>query len=210
MLSKPNNKTEIYSFNLPARSTCPGKTKLCSDNCYAFRYENQYPNARKLYLRNKQLSLKDSFVSLMVKTIPKDIKKFRIHVSGDFYSTEYIQKWIKIVRARTDIQFYAYTRSWRDPKLRKYLTVLGRLKNFTLNLSYDVESGIPTNKNFRWAFMSVNDEEPTKIRPTDIVFRVKRKTIIHKIKNCRVCPLERGIKLNNFSCNKCDICINKQ
>jgi hypothetical protein len=35
----------------------------------------------------------------------------RIHASGDFYSPQYINKWLTIIELRPGIQFYAYTKS---------------------------------------------------------------------------------------------------
>ena len=35
----------------------------------------------------------------------------RIHDSGDFYSIAYLNKWVDIAKANTDVIFYAYTKS---------------------------------------------------------------------------------------------------
>jgi hypothetical protein len=34
----------------------------------------------------------------------------RIHDSGDFFSDEYTQAWLRVMRARPTVLFYAYTK----------------------------------------------------------------------------------------------------
>ena len=66
----------------------------------------------------------------------------RIHVSGDFYSEEYIQNWIDIVNGCPSVQFYAYTRSWNTPMLGK-LEELRALPNIQLLASVDQTMPMP-------------------------------------------------------------------
>ena len=45
------------------------------------------------------------------------IKLCRIHESGDFYSAQYLQAWIKVASGHRDMKFYAYTKQlqlWLD------------------------------------------------------------------------------------------------
>jgi hypothetical protein len=41
----------------------------------------------------------------------RGLKAVRIHGSGDFYSQEYLDKWISIAKINPSIRFYCYTKS---------------------------------------------------------------------------------------------------
>ena len=41
----------------------------------------------------------------------KKVDILRLHDSGDFYSINYLNKWIEIANANKDVIFYAYTKS---------------------------------------------------------------------------------------------------
>jgi hypothetical protein len=56
----------------------------------------------------------------------------RVHVSGDFYSQEYFDAWMKAADNFPDIQFYAYTKS--IPYWQHSLDIIP--SNFMLNASY--------------------------------------------------------------------------
>jgi hypothetical protein len=72
-----------------------------------------------------------------VPPIPPNAEIFRIHVSGDFDSPEYIQNWITRVKEETEVAFWAYTRSWRVKTLLPRLEVLRALPNMQLFASLD-------------------------------------------------------------------------
>ena len=223
-ISKGNSKTETFSFDLPAGDTCPCETFTCGNKCYAKGYMRLYPRARKKYERNYVFAESDGFVAYMIKNIPQDAK-FRIHVSGDFYSTAYIVKWIQIVSTRQDVTFYAYTRSWRSEDLWWDIRRLQYYPNTNINLSCDVETGCPLFEDYRWAYLTHDDTIPSWLRKKDLVFRSKHSghkrriknaiakgnvppPIIHNIIGIRVCPLERGVDID-ISCASCMICIDK-
>ena len=67
----------------------------------------------------------------------RGMRPFRLHVVGDFYSLAYIEKWRLIIKSCPDIQFYGYTRSWRDPELLPALEELRRFPNVQLHASLD-------------------------------------------------------------------------
>jgi hypothetical protein len=72
-----------------------------------------FSNVKAKHEWNLQQTLKDSFVSDMVAEIVKrKVKVLRLHSSGDLYSQEYANKWIEIVKALPNVEFYAYTKSW--------------------------------------------------------------------------------------------------
>ena len=100
---------DIWTFSLPSVDTCPGASALCKSVCYAARYEKRWKSTRRKY----ELNLATFNVTDMVAEIKKvKPKVVRIHVSGDFYSVEYAEQWLEIVRSCPEVTFYAYTRSW--------------------------------------------------------------------------------------------------
>ena len=235
-ISEGNEKTECYSFDLPAKITCPGMSDYCGDKCYAFKLAQVYRNVGAKYQRNLEFANTDKFVPYMIKSIPARCE-FRIHVSGDFYSSEYIRKWYEIVAARPDVTFYAYTRSWLIADLWHAIQWLHVLHNINVNLSVDVDTGMPEVSNaeyLRWCYLTGDDTAPNWLRKGDIIFRSnhtarpgghkwKRKKaikdgldpnkvapLIHKMGEATVCPLERGRDLPKyFSCAKCHLCVAK-
>lgn len=90
--------------------------------CYAASAEVAYPNVRKARWRNYDLLRKykgdvNGMAKLIVNSLNffeqknPQIKLFRIHESGDFWSQEYFDAWLLAVQARPDILFYAYTKA---------------------------------------------------------------------------------------------------
>jgi hypothetical protein len=235
-ISEGNDKTSCYSFDLPAKVTCPGATELCASKCYAFKLASAYPNVGRKYLRNQEFANSAKFVRYMIDNIPRKCE-FRIHVSGDFYSVEYIQKWKAIAKARPDVTFYTYTRSWRIEELWFVLMELNALSNVNVNLSVDKETGmpeVPYADDYRWCYLTLDDSAPNWLRRFDIVFRTnhnarkgnhqwKRKKaeengqdpdsvapLIHRIAGATVCPFERGKEMPaTFSCSQCGLCVKK-
>lgn len=234
-ISEGNDKTGFcFSFDLPAKITCPGMTAVCGDKCYAAKLMQIYPAVNAKYARNLEFANGPDFVPYMIREIPRRCE-FRIHVSGDFHSVEYVRKWIEIATRRSDVVFYCYTRSWRDYKLRRAIIDLHKLDNVTVNLSCDTETGKPkfvAAPKFRYAYLThAKDasDAPHWLRRGDIVFRScygghkkRRKNaekkgldpdkiapLINRIGNAPVCPFERGKELKSFSCSKCQICIQK-
>jgi hypothetical protein len=112
-------KDGIYQFDLPAYKsktgmiTCPN-AKTCIANCYARQGTYVFSNVQAKYEYNLEISLRDDFVEIMDKEIKatKKLHTLRLHSSGDIYSREYFQKWLKIASLNPNIQFYAYTKSF--------------------------------------------------------------------------------------------------
>lgn len=127
-ISKGNDKLSntdnynFYIFNLPSLITCPNSTELCRKTCYAKSAENMFKLVKNSRNRNLEESRKDTFIEDMVNIIRYEIdsKKnknktiiFRLHESGDFYSQQYLEKWIKISNEfkNENIVLQAYTKS---------------------------------------------------------------------------------------------------
>ena len=64
----------------------------------------------------------------------RNLKYFRIHESGDFYSEDYVKKWYEIARALPAVTFYAYTK--RNDIFTKEL-LEEKPSNFKLTWSID-------------------------------------------------------------------------
>lgn len=207
MLSTSNSKLgKIANWSIPAIKTCPGKSKFCASLCYADKGFYKMNNVQASHAKNYALSLGDTFEKDMIAYITK--KKcpvVRIHVAGDFYSAEYTQKWVNIVKACPKTAFYAYTRSWRVANIVSALTALADLPNMQLWLSVDKETGkacdIPKTTQ---AYLSSGDEDaPTW--PVDLVFRAKTITPQKKLGGAIICPYEQGAE-TDVTCQTCRIC----
>ena len=139
----PNKTTAYAIWNLPAIVTCPFRTRDCEKFCYARKAEKAYPTCLPSRERNYNISLQDDFVFRMVLTlleIRKNCRKdrliVRIHESGDFYSAEYVEKWIRIMDycKDEDITFIAYTKSF------PFFDGIELPVNFSLRASLDLSS----------------------------------------------------------------------
>ena len=111
------NKMRILNFSLPAYKTINNKTvcpfaKDCIKYCYAQKGNYKYPSVIKGLNNRYELSKTADFVPQMNATIvlqrPTHV---RIHDSGDFYSIEYLLKWVDIANTNKEVIFYAYTKS---------------------------------------------------------------------------------------------------
>ena len=235
-ISQGNSKTECFSFDLPAKITCPGMTKACGSKCYAASLMRIYKGVDAKYQRNLELANSSEFVKRMIRDIPKRCE-FRIHVSGDFKDAAYVLDWIAIASKRSDVVFYTYTRSWRKPKLWVAIRALAELPNVNVNLSVDDDTGMPKvvdADNYRWCYLTHNDNAPEWLRKGDIAFRSNasgkkgnhkwwRKDaiekglnpnevapLVHKLGKATVCPFERGADMpSSFSCATCHLCVDK-
>lgn len=116
--SKIKNSSGIktYNFGIPAYKsntglvTCPMADK-CVKGCYATMGAYKFSNVAKAYEERLQLTLSESFITIMDSEIKKrKVMKVRIHDSGDFYSPKYLDKWLEVMKLNPDVQFYAYTK----------------------------------------------------------------------------------------------------
>lgn len=140
------------SFSLPARRTCPGVIlspgSVCS-SCYADQRRRYRWSAVKL-AQERRLSWtlealsSGRFVPALVGLITaRGDTHFRLHDSGDFFSSDYVDAWCDVARALPEVSFWAPTRSWAlggrprgdaDPLLLG-LCRLARLANVTVRPS---------------------------------------------------------------------------
>lgn len=138
-LQKNNDKIQgAFIFNLPTRVTCPGSTKCCRDICYARCQERFYhhvvPQYRaSMYEVAQSSKFKDVIIAALTLELQgSKIRALRIHESGDFFSQDYLDAWVAIIRAFPSISFWAYTKSYM-------LDFKEALKLKNLNLRYSVD-----------------------------------------------------------------------
>lgn len=107
----------VYNFGIPAyksasgKMTCPFADK-CVKFCYAKKGAYTWSNVKPAFERRYQLTKTDLFVEVMDAEIKKKRADYiRVHDSGDYYSPEYLQKWITIAELNPGTKFYSYTNS---------------------------------------------------------------------------------------------------
>lgn len=203
----------IFVFSLPVHSTCPGSTPTCRACCYAD--SGQIKMQQHRYRSKLESAKADSFVSRMVAEIRRGwIGCVRFHVSGDFFSAEYVAKWEAIARALPHVRFYGYTRSWRVPGMALALASLARLGNVRLYFSCDKDSGVPARvpARVRLAYLqtAIDDLPPASFHDREgVIFRVRklRSTVAKRIGLVMVCPVENGATKHRTDCARCKVCI---
>lgn len=146
--SKCTDDILFLTWSLPSRKTCPFATDMCKKKCFAKKNET-FQRVRESRQRNLDETFKDSFVDDMIEHLEYQLQRpkakdkliiVRIHTSGDFYSVDYFDKWVKIAKyfkENKNILFQAYTKSIR------YIWewVVGDLEEDILGDS-DVEEGL--------------------------------------------------------------------
>lgn len=111
------NNARVLSFNIPAAKTASGKVicpfaKDCLKYCYANKGSYKYKSVQKSYEYKYKLSKSEEFNAILQSEIYKERPThIRLHDSGDFYSPEYLNKWLKLAEENKEIIFYAYTKS---------------------------------------------------------------------------------------------------
>lgn len=114
--------------------------RVCA-GCYAIKFQKMWGVVRDYNERMYQHTLRDDFVDRLYVN-PK-FKYVRVHASGEFYSQEYIDKWVKIAEKHPHVIFYAYTKRLADGFDFSKIT---KLSNFVIHDSL-VGDGINFGKN---------------------------------------------------------------
>lgn len=217
MLQPGNSKLGplVRQFSLPAVQTCPGRTKACEKFCYAQDGFFNMPCVRASLLAAEAETRKKGFSQKMIQEIlRKKVRTVRIHVSGDFYSAEYVRKWIAIAKRCTDTRFYAYTRSWRKATILPVLLEFAALTNVSLWWSTDAETAVlngkpPVADSVRVAHAAEDYEDHVPVY-ANLLFRVQRDTLEKFRNGCLVCPAENGMvyptSFGHMTCTDCKIC----
>jgi hypothetical protein len=95
-------------------NACPS-AGICRHVCYALHGTYLWPQVRAKHQANLAFVLDDlpGWEHAMTAELAAD--RFhgtwvRIHDSGDFFSDPYLMAWLRVIRARTATNFYAYTK----------------------------------------------------------------------------------------------------
>ena len=195
MISPGNSKMgALPSFSISTLSCdmIPGPDEQgCKKHCYAKRHIEIYPSAKASYLRNFEISQGPDFEALMIAEIQanKPLKKIgilRIHVAGDFYCQDYIDKWIRIAKANPTISFYAYTKAYN-------LDFSARPDNFVMKLSDDKDLWKSRQGDFDGV---ARVYDPTQACPAGFVPCGAQRVAGMTCAKCRLCTGKLGRKAN--------------
>lgn len=139
----------IATFSLPAGHSCPfareckSQTDLltgkvidgqhCRFRCFAATNEARATNVRKQRWHNFNI-LKDArkvekTAEILQASLPLDMEKVRVHVSGDFFTEQYFLAWVNVAMSNPLNTFYGYTKAL--PFLVKYGKYLPNNFRFT-------------------------------------------------------------------------------
>src|SRR5262249_58718587 len=98
----------IYPFARPAVPAWPGSSPACRKECYARR--GRFIFLERQCHRYLEASRDEGFAAKLASEIRRRwVACVRIHVSGDFYSAEYVRKWVAVAKACPGTRFFAYT-----------------------------------------------------------------------------------------------------
>lgn len=117
-ISEGNRKMgDIPSWSLPSGKTCsPEACKYCFKNCYAQRIERRLANVRNAYAENLEMLETDpARVFRKIDNYMRDMdppRRFRAHVSGDFYSCEYLLMWVTLSQRNPKVKILAFTKQF--------------------------------------------------------------------------------------------------
>lgn len=195
----------IHHFDLPAILTCPGRSAVCEQVCYAtqgrFRFRTVQARLQWCYERSQR----PDFVTRMVREIRrKGVLVVRIHVSGDFYSAAYAEKWLNVMRQCPRVRYYWYSRSWRVPEVGAVLEQMAALRCCRAWYSVDCATGLPERmpKGVRLAYLQ--DQEGQAPEHVDLLFVVRRwRRQAAKLALPMLCPHEVDKAETCGFCGKC-------
>src|SRR5262249_34681387 len=200
----------IFTFSIPARSTCPGATLLCLLICYALDFLFLTKTTLRAHTKNWYRAKADPpmFVTELVEEIRfKYVKTLRVHVAGDFFSVLYVKCWFNIARSCPGVKFLFYTRSWRVPEILPHLLELARLPNVYAWWSEDRDSGAAIFPVGRRCFLCVNADDEKLVPPgVDLVFRHDTRAVRKWVNGVWVCPKENGTGAG-ITCSACLRCL---
>ena len=125
MKKSSQNGITVVNWTIPAFmsqtgiKTCPN-AGLCAIGCYARQGAYMFGNVKIAHEAKLELTQTDTFVLDMMAEINLWLSKrstkhlkVRIHDAGDFYSLEYLNRWIEIMshfENDSRVSFYAYTK----------------------------------------------------------------------------------------------------
>ena len=107
----------VLNFGIPAlelpsgKRTCPFAGE-CAKYCYALKGSYVWGNVAPVYRARYEATLRPDCEVVMLKELRQRQPTFlRIHDAGDWYSRDYRDKWLNVIRESPSIRFYTYTKS---------------------------------------------------------------------------------------------------
>ena len=203
ILKKGNTKLgkKIWDFSLPPVASCPDSTE-CAITCYAVKSYELYKDAKLSWNNNFKLVINDldAFKTLVINQLSKGkIKSLRIHASGDFYTIDYLNAWLEIIKQFPEIDFFAYTKAFQGSDLVK-----------------------PSNLNIIDSFVEVDGVKYLNYAEYEVIQKIRTatKSIICPVtkggylkklhrKNKDSVQYQKGLKLSKMTCSECKFCITK-
>ena len=150
---KKMSGAKTFNWGIPAYKnvdgfkTCPNAA-ACVKGCYAKMGAYTFSNVAKVFENRLTLAQSAEFETVINSELKRrKVERLRIHDSGDFFSAQYLNKWIRIIAANPDVQFYAYT------------------KMVSLFKGYIAHGAVPTN--FKVIFSYGGTEDKLINRETD-------------------------------------------
>jgi hypothetical protein len=73
----------------------------------------RYPSVRERLWTNFESVVRKSpeEIEEVLQCLPRKAKLVRIHAAGDFFSQNYFDGWLRFIRSREDVHFWAFTKS---------------------------------------------------------------------------------------------------
>ena len=105
----------VFNFGIPAYKSASGKLTCpfaseCIKFCYAKKGAYVWSNVQPAFEKRYQLSKTNKFVPAMIDEIVNKRPDYvRVHDSGDYYSKQYLQKWLRMAKTFPEVNFYSYT-----------------------------------------------------------------------------------------------------
>jgi len=97
----------IATWSIPASQEVCGR--VCQ-GCYSYKAQKRFPAVLQARHRNLEFSKTKEFTI----SVSRGTKYVRVHADGEFYSQEYVNKWVKIAKSMPEVVFYAYTKRMKD------------------------------------------------------------------------------------------------
>lgn len=119
------NKFMYAQYNTRAILDCPFRSAGCEAVCYATKGNHIFPDVIESRIKSYNETRRADFSESIIYTInvEKQSKRYngnmmlvRIHESGDFYSLQYLRKWVKIWSAfnkDSGVNFIFYTKAFK-------------------------------------------------------------------------------------------------
>lgn len=211
LLSLGNGKLgeQVAHFDLPAgEGFCPGATACCLSHCYARKARFRFSSVIDKLAWCHEESQRPGFERKIAREIRhRGLLLIRLHCSGDFYSQQYAERWLRVMRSLRRARFWFYSRSWRVPAIEAVLREMALLDNCKVWYSLDRDTDLPVERpvNVRYAYMQDTAELSEE---SELVFRTREMLNGPRVALPMVlCPSDtpQG-RAAGANCGSCGIC----